>query len=525
MAIFTFDAVNRDGRSYFTLKMNSTEYNRDARSNFIRRATFLSLDKGGFPPGLRDYIAATPAHAAILKHDYADCEWTPACRKMIEKLTATKRSIHAALPSPADFKGKLMDHQLTAARLILTHEKILGALEQGLGKTILSIYCALAWKATGRVKRCLVVVPANLRTTTWEKELGRFCGARWQIAGGNAESRRAVYSSDAFIVVASYEAVRADTEALKAAGFDAFILDEPGKVKNMLTQTYQALRQVTQEPKCMLELNGTPRENSDDDLFAQLRLFRPDLRYIEYAQVLRYTGAARVAALRGLLGESVFYMSKEDVLGDRRVPVTLEYRALTLSLKQRAAYDRLNGGMPLAQMVRRAQTVNALELVGINDPDNPKLRDALSLHASSKKRGHKLLIYTQFERMAALMAQRIGSGAAIFSGKVNDRDRRELVRRFENDPTLTTLVITSAGERGLDFPFVNTILLYDTVWNPARVDQIIGRADRVVRTQPLSVIVFVSEETFEGGQQRTVAHRRQTNQTLKEALSVSTDHR
>ena len=65
----------------------------------------------------------------------------------------------------------------------------------------------------------------------------------------------------------------------------------------------------------------------------------------------------------------------------------------------------------------------------------------------------------------------------VFSGKLKKEARNKLVERFNNN-SIDAMVITSAGSEGLDLKGTRNVIILDPVWNPAGINQIIGRAIR-----------------------------------------------
>ena len=58
-------------------------------------------------------------------------------------------------------------------------------------------------------------------------------------------------------------------------------------------------------------------------------------------------------------------------------------------------------------------------------------------------------------------------------------------------------ITTNAGSTGLNLQAANTVINVDLPWNPAVLEQRIGRAHRMGQQQPVQVYVLVTEETIE----------------------------
>ena len=82
-------------------------------------------------------------------------------------------------------------------------------------------------------------------------------------------------------------------------------------------------------------------------------------------------------------------------------------------------------------------------------------------------------------------------------GSVPQKKRQEIVNRFQNDPQCRLFITTNAGSTGLNLQAANTVINVDLPWNPAVLEQRIGRAHRMGQKQPVQVYVLVTEETIE----------------------------
>jgi len=82
-------------------------------------------------------------------------------------------------------------------------------------------------------------------------------------------------------------------------------------------------------------------------------------------------------------------------------------------------------------------------------------------------------------------------------GKVPQKKRQELVHRFQNDPNCRAIIMSNAGSTGLNLQAANTVINVDLPWNPAVLEQRVGRAHRMGQKRPVQVYLLVTEETIE----------------------------
>src|SRR5208282_3718498 len=87
----------------------------------------------------------------------------------------------------------------------------------------------------------------------------------------------------------------------------------------------------------------------------------------------------------------------------------------------------------------------------------------------------------------------------LFHGGVPGHKRKDLVDRFREDPNCRAFLSTDAGGVGLNLQHANVVLNMDLPWNPAVLEQRIGRVHRLGQRQPVRVVNFVAQGTIEEG--------------------------
>jgi ERCC4-related helicase len=169
--------------------------------------------------------------------------------------------------------------------------------------------------------------------------------------------------------------------------------------------------------------------------------------------------------------------------------------------------DTLNA--EAAAVVEEVQTLR--RLVGrLDQVEDTKLLHLLERLARifAEHPDQKVLIFTQFLGTQRLLEQRIGERykVAIFNGRMSKDDKDRATRQFRTEAPV--MVATEAGGEGRNFQFCHMLTNYDLPWNPMRVEQRIGRLDRIgqshiVRVENL-VAVGTIEERVEGVLRRRI---------------------
>jgi superfamily II DNA or RNA helicase len=110
----------------------------------------------------------------------------------------------------------------------------------------------------------------------------------------------------------------------------------------------------------------------------------------------------------------------------------------------------------------------------------------------------KMLLFTEFvptQRMLAAFFEERGISAVQINGSMDIEDRLKAQRRFAGDARI--LISTDAGGEGLNLQFCHVVVNYDMPWNPMRLEQRIGRVDRIGQPHVVRAINFAYENTVE----------------------------
>lgn len=123
----------------------------------------------------------------------------------------------------------------------------------------------------------------------------------------------------------------------------------------------------------------------------------------------------------------------------------------------------------------------------------------------------KVLVFTEFvptQTMLAAFLESRGFSVALLNGSMDLDARTQAQQAFSRDVRI--LISTDAGGEGLNLQFCHVVVNYDMPWNPMRLEQRIGRVDRIGQRHVVRATNFVLEDTVE--------HR--VRQVLEEKLEV-----
>lgn len=123
----------------------------------------------------------------------------------------------------------------------------------------------------------------------------------------------------------------------------------------------------------------------------------------------------------------------------------------------------------------------------------------------------KALVFTEFvptqEMLRRFLTER-GFSVVCLNGSMDMEERKRVQEAFAEDARI--LISTDAGGEGLNLQFCHVVINYDIPWNPMRLEQRIGRVDRIGQAHAVRAVNFV----FEG----SVEHR--VREVLEQKLAV-----
>ena len=110
----------------------------------------------------------------------------------------------------------------------------------------------------------------------------------------------------------------------------------------------------------------------------------------------------------------------------------------------------------------------------------------------------KILVFTEFvptqEMLREFLTAR-GIPCAYLNGSMDLDERGRVQAAFAGEARV--LISTDAGGEGLNLQFCHVVVNYDIPWNPMRLEQRVGRVDRIGQSHPVRALNFVYEETVE----------------------------
>ncbi len=407
--------------------------------------------------------------------------------------------------------------------------------DMGLGKTLQTIAHLCIEHASGRQDIPMLVIAPTSLVTNWQRELAKFAPhLRMTVLHGKDREKRRESVAGSDIVLTTYPVLVRDEEYFAAQEYHYVILDEAQTIKNKRSRAHQSAELITSRHR--LCLTGTPIENSLDELFSLFDFLMPGLlgdelsfRHFYRFPIELQRDEGRLAMLRDQVGPYILRRMKQDVAKELP-PKTEIVRPVELRGKQRELYEsiRVAAHADVRSAIRKhgvaASTLPILDaLMKLRqlccDPrlcrseaarfvrESAKYELCFSLLEQLRRDGHRVLVFSQFTSMLALIAQGLSDKKIRYVTLTGQtQNRQKPVDDFESGRADVFLISLKAGGTGLNLTSADTVIHYDPWWNPAAQDQATDRAYRIGQRKPVFVYNLVAagsvEERMLGLQQK-----------------------
>lgn len=113
-------------------------------------------------------------------------------------------------------------------------------------------------------------------------------------------------------------------------------------------------------------------------------------------------------------------------------------------------------------------------------------------------KSQKIILFTEFVATQNYLKELLsgqGYTISILNGSMSIDERNTVLAEFKS--TTTVLITTDAGGEGLNLQFSNCVINFDLPWNPMKIEQRIGRVDRIGQQRDVVAFNFVLAETVE----------------------------
>ena len=394
--------------------------------------------------------------------------------------------------------------------------------DMGLGKTVQALALLLRERACGRPVRALVVCPASLQLN-WRSEAARFapdlpCMA---LLGTAAVRQKQIEAWCDGLLITSYDQLRRDVLAYRDKPLTHVLLDEAQNIKNAASQAAKAVKTLNAAHR--FALTGTPIENRLSELWSIFDFLMPGYLYAYKrfrerfeAPIVQDADEQARQNLHLMVAPFILRRMKKDVLDD--LPDKIEtvmtsemtpgqakvYHAYAEKLMRDAESELADpqGRMRLLAGLTRLRQLCCDPRLCLEDyaGGSGKLEQLIELVRDMAAQGHRMLIFSQFTSMLALLEDALheaGFETLKLTGETDKAKRMALVEQFNGGDTPVFLISLKAGGTGLNLVGADVVIHYDPWWNTAAQNQATDRAYRIGQTKGVQVFSLIAAGTIE----------------------------
>lgn len=456
---------------------------------------------------------------------------------------------------PKELKGgSLFPHQLEALNWLRKcwhkSKNVILADEMGLGKTVSA--CAFISSLYFEFKAklpCLVLVPLSTMPnwlsefSLWAPNLNvvEYHGCskaraiirqyEWHATDPNDLNKKTL-SYKFNVLLTTYEMVLADSSHLRGVPWEVLVVDEGHRLKNSGSKLFSLLNSFSFQHRVLL--TGTPLQNNLGEMYNLLNFLQPasfpSLSSFE-EKFNDLTTAEKVEELKKLVAPHMLRRLKKDAMQnippktERMVPVELSsiqaeyYRAMLT--KNYQILRNIGKGVAQQSMLnivmQLRKVCNHPYLIPGTEPEcgSVEFLHEMRIKASAKltllhsmlkvlyKEGHRVLIFSQMTKLLDILEDylTIEFGPKTFErvdGSVSVADRQSAITRFNQDKSrFVFLLSTRSCGLGINLASADTVIIYDSDFNPHADIQAMNRAHRIGQSKRLLVYRLVVRASVE----------------------------
>ncbi|XP_077576169.1 chromodomain-helicase-DNA-binding protein 4 isoform X4 [Stigmatopora nigra] len=430
--------------------------------------------------------------------------------------------------------------------------------EMGLGKTVQTAVFLYSLYKEGHSKGPFLVSAPLSTIINWEREFEMWAPDMYVVTYVGDKDSRAVIRENEFsfegnairggkkaskmkkdstvkfhVLLTSYELITIDQAVLGSIEWACLVVDEAHRLKNNQSKFFRVLNNYPLQHKLLL--TGTPLQNNLEELFHLLNFLTPE-RFNnlegfleEFADIAKED---QIKKLHDMLGPHMLRRLKADVFKHMpsktelivRVelsPMQKKYYKFILTRNFEALNTRGGGNQVslLNVVMDLKKCCNHPYLFPAAATEAPKLPNGMYeglaltkasgkltlLHKMMKKLkegGHRVLVFSQMTKMLDLLEDFLeneGYKYERIDGGVTGNMRQEAIDRFNapGAPQFAFLLSTRAGGLGINLASADTVIIYDSDWNPHNDIQAFSRAHRIGQNRKVMIYRFVTKASVE----------------------------
>uniref|UniRef100_A0AC35TG05 DNA helicase n=1 Tax=Rhabditophanes sp. KR3021 TaxID=114890 RepID=A0AC35TG05_9BILA len=393
--------------------------------------------------------------------------------------------------------------------------------EMGLGKTVQAMTFLYSLYKEGACEGPFLVAAPLSTLLNWEREAHFWCPDFYCVTYAGHQEAKAVLRKHEFsfdendignsskaskmrsnknikfhVLLTSYEQINLDKAILSSVKWGALVVDEAHRLKNNESLFFKNLSEYS--VKYRLLLTGTPLQNNLEELFHLLNFLCPET----FNELEQFTQDELIVPINLCAYQKKYYKNvltrnfealhvKNSGASSSLLNILMELKKCCnhpyLFLKASLEAPRAQNGMyELNGLVRTSGKLIVLQKM---------LRKLFD-------QGNRVLIFSQMTRMLDILEDFCEGEGYIYEridGSITGKLRQEAIDRFNKKGAkqFIFLLSTRAGGLGINLATADTVIIYDSDWNPHNDIQAFSRAHRLGQKNTVMIYRFVTKNSIE----------------------------
>ena len=269
--------------------------------------------------------------------------------------------------------------------------------------------------------------------------------------------------------------------------FGLVVIDEIHNIRNPESKSFLSINKFCRNSNFRVGLSATPVNNSISDLAAIFSVLNPQYLFQDLDNLfndlwgLPILDCMNCVITRFLKDDISSHFTKRN-LTNISLKYNLDYEFMVneqLSIKYPGVRKGSFETISLLRMASSSPSAfySSLGMTLEEDFHDPKLSALVDL--ISQKPNERWLIFTEFKKTAEYLSRNLTDNLVLtMSGDLSAEEREAHTYLFQKTEN-SIMIMTPVGSEGLDFQICSNLVNYDLHWNPMRIEQRIGRIDRI----------------------------------------------
>ena len=428
--------------------------------------------------------------------------------------------------------------------------------EMGLGKTVQCILFLNYLYSVQKIRGPFLITVPLSTIPHWEREIKEWSDFSVINFTGNTNKRRVIEKYEMFypntsivrftIILTTYEYIMKEEELLSNIKWRCIVIDEAHRIKNHESKLFNTLHSYTSDFKLLM--TGTPLQNNTDELWSLLNFLDPeafeDLHKFQKSfgelsdtdQIIELQSILKPLMLRRLKSDveksilpleeiiiecpmtsyqkayykSIFHKNMDYLSRGAHSGNTSSLRNISMELRKVCNHPFLIKG------AEKQITIEQKERLHIESddqiPDNfefdmlvrtaGKMILLNKLLAKLKQDNHRVLLFSQMTTMLDIIQDYLDLQEYKYEridGSVKSNQRQVAIDKFNapNSEDFIFLLCTRSGGVGINLASADTVIIFDSDFNPQNDIQATARCHRIGQKKEVKMYRFITEKSYE----------------------------